>query len=256
MAEALLPDQLTEDKFLNGLVSLHQPQTGFRAGLESVFLAAAVPARAGDHVLEPGMGAGAAALCLATRVAGARVTGLELSSNMVLLADHNVQQNKLGSHVTTHCGDVATPPVAIKAQQFDHVMMNPPFDRAGSGRVSPDKDKARANQEGTGSLSAFLEFGIRRLKSDGSLTIIHRAERLDEIMAGLADAGVGGLMVYPLWPRAGVEARRVIVQGRKGSRTGARVLPGLVLHEGTESHAFTPAAEAILRHGAALTLGA
>ncbi len=254
MAEALLTEHLTEDKFLNGLVRLHQPQTGFRAGLESVFLAAAVPAGPNDQVLEPGMGAGAAALCLAARVEGAHVTGLELSDNMVLLAEHNVQQNRFADRVRIHCGDVANPPEAIKSRQYDHVMMNPPFDRAGSGRLSPDADKARANQEGTGSLAAFLRFGIKRLKSEGSLTIIHRAERLDEIIAGLAIAGVGGLQIFPLWPRAGAEARRVIVQGRKGSRTGTRVLPGLVLHEGADSHSFTPGAEAILRHGAALTL--
>lgn len=254
MAEALLTEQLTEDKFLNGLVRLHQPQSGFRAGLESVFLAAAVPAAPGDQVYEPGMGAGAAALCLAARVEGTSVTGLELSSNMVLLAEHNFIKNGFADRVSIHHGDVADPPESVKGRQFDHVMMNPPFDRAGSGRVSPDVDKARANQEGTGSLAAFLHCGVRRVKSDGTLTIIHRAERLDDIISGLADYAIGGLTIFPLWPRAGAEARRVIVQGRKGSRAGTRVLPGLVLHEGADSHNFTPEAEAILRHGAALTL--
>jgi len=247
------PEKLTEDKFLNGQVMLTQPLSGFRAGLESVFLAASVPAKRDDKVLELGMGAGAAALCLARRADTVHVTGLELSAGMAMLARRNCADNGLTDRVTVMAGDVCSPPDALKAQQFDHIMTNPPFDRAGSGRISPDLDKALANQEGTGNLDAFLALGAKRLKSDGTFTVVHRAERLDEVVAGLASHAIGGLTIFPLWPRQGAEARRVLVQGRKGSRAGARLLPGLVLHEGVDSHAFTKQAEAILRHGAALT---
>lgn len=247
------PDRLTEDKFLNGLIVLKQPQSGFRAGLDSVFLAAAVPAKPKDQVLELGMGAGAAALCLAARLPGVDVTGLELSAGMAQLAENNCADNGLADRVTVVQGDVTNPPDIIKNKQFDHVMLNPPFDRAGSGRVSPDSDKALANQEGTGSLDAFLSLAVKRIKSDGTITVVHRAERLDEIMCGLKSLSVGDLTIVPLWPRAGAQARRVIVQGRKGARGGAHIMAGLVLHEGTDSHNFTKQAEAILRHAAPLT---
>jgi len=83
------------------------------------------------------------------------------------------------------------------------------------------------------------------------VTLIHRAEYLGLLLDALKDR-FGALAVYPLFPKRGVPASRVIVQGRKNSRAQMRLLPGLVLHE--EGGAYTAEAEAILRHGAGLTL--
>ena len=59
----------TEDKLLDGRVTLLQPRKGYRVAIDPVLLAAAVPARLGDHVLDLGSGTGAASLCLAARLA-------------------------------------------------------------------------------------------------------------------------------------------------------------------------------------------
>ncbi|MEA1652986.1 hypothetical protein UAJ10_28720 [Nitrospirillum sp. BR 11164] len=89
----------------------------------------------------------------------------------------------------------------------------------------------------------------RLLAPRGTLTMIHRADRVDEILARLAGR-FGAVVLYPLWPRAGTEAKRVIVRARLGARTPARLLSGLVLHD--EGGRYTPAADAALRGGAAL----
>ena len=68
-----MDDDLTHDAFLGGRLHLWQPRRGYRAGVDPVLLAASVPAKAGQSVLDLGCGAGAAALCL-----GAREPGLEL----------------------------------------------------------------------------------------------------------------------------------------------------------------------------------
>src|SRR5512139_3877326 len=72
-----IPEHLTDDRLLGGRVRLQQPASGFRAAIDPVLLAAAVPAGEGDIVLDVGCGTGAAALCLATRVEAAHVTGIE-----------------------------------------------------------------------------------------------------------------------------------------------------------------------------------
>ena len=86
----------------------------------------------------------------------------------------------------------------------------------------------------------------------GSVTFIHRADRLDELLTSLRDKA-GGIAVFPFWPTADRTrpAKRVIVQATKGGAAPLRLLPGLILHEGDR---YTDAAEAVLRHGAALTL--
>ena len=90
---------LTCNDFLGGRVRLYQPVKGYRAGVDPVLLAAAVPARAGDHVLELGCGAGQALLCLAARVPGLRLTGVELQAAYADLARRNGALNGQGVHV-------------------------------------------------------------------------------------------------------------------------------------------------------------
>ena len=80
----------TETRLLDGRVVCLQPASGYRSAMDSVFLAAAVPAAPGDHVLELGCGAGAAAFCLARRCPEARVSGLELQPAMLWRMRHRL----------------------------------------------------------------------------------------------------------------------------------------------------------------------
>jgi tRNA1(Val) A37 N6-methylase TrmN6 len=87
------------------------------------------------------------------------------------------------------------------------------------------------------------------LQPKGTLVVVHRADRLDELLAALRGK-VGEITVFPLWPKAGRPAKRVLVRARKGVATPLALLPGLVLHE--DDGRYTPIAQAVLRDGAAL----
>ena len=241
----------TEDALLDGRVRLRQPRDGFRAAIDSVLLAASTPAAAGESVFEPGAGAGAAALCLARRVEGCHVVGIELQPDLVRLAGENARLNGLGDRIDVVIGDVAHTPPRIEPGGFAHVMMNPPHHVAERADVSPLAERAVANSAGASSLATWLDAGLRMLVRRGSLTLIHRADRLDEILA-LLHGRAGEIVVFPLWPGPGVKpAKRVIVRARKETRTPLRLAPGLVLHGG--DGAFTAQADAVLR-GAALEI--
>ncbi len=71
---------VSDDAFLGGRLQILQSKSGYRAGLDAVMLAAAVPAMPGEAVLEAGIGAGAATLCLAARVGGLSITGVEIDA--------------------------------------------------------------------------------------------------------------------------------------------------------------------------------
>ncbi len=238
----------TEDALLDGAVKLRQPRTGFRAAIDSVLLAAAVPAAPGERVFEPGAGSGAAALCLAPRVQGTAVTGIELQPELVRLAGDNVRLNGLAGSVEITVGDLARPLPPRLAGPFEHVMLNPPFNQLGSGRVPPDAAKARAHVESSADLGAWIGCALGQLRAKGTLTMIHRADRLDQVLGALAGRA-GEIVVFPLWPGDGKAAKRVIVRARRDVATPMRLVPGLILH-GPGGH-FTVAADAVLR-GAAL----
>ena len=245
MARRAAPKEITEDRFLGGKLVVHQFRDGFRAGLDAVMLAAAVPAAAGDAVLDLGSGAGTAGLCLAWRVPGAIVTGAELESELVTLANRNATANGLGERAVFVTVDVLDLPDDMR-RDYDHVFCNPPFHGA-EGETSPDAARALALQD-DGALGAWLEVGLKRTKSGGTFTAIMRADRLGEALAALPQMG---LRIFPLWPRAGEAAKRVIVQMTKGSRAPLALLPGLVLHGADGS--YLGEADDVLR-GGSLTL--
>jgi tRNA1(Val) A37 N6-methylase TrmN6 len=236
----------TEDCFLDGRVRVRQQVRGFRSGLDAVMLAAAVPARAGDEILELGAGSGAASLCLAARVHGCTIAGVEFDPALAQLANDNAATNGLGKRVRFAAADVFDLPKPLR-RSFDRVFCNPPF-HATQGARPPEKRRARALHD-EGRLPDWLAAGVKRTASGGTFTAILRADRLRESLGALPELGVS---VLPLWAKRHEAAKRVILSVHKGSRAPLKLLPGLILHE--KDGRYTPEADAILRHGHALCL--
>jgi len=242
---------LSEDSLLDGRVRLRQPARGYRAAIDPVLLAATVGVGPGESVLDLGCGAGAAALCLLARVPEARVTGLELQNDLAELARKNAALNGRVGRFRVLQGDVGAPPPGLASVGFDYVLLNPPYLPAGRGRLAESSAKAIATEEGAAGLAAWLAAGLRFLRPRGGLAVIHRADRLDELLAALR-GGAGEIKVCPLWPAAGRPAKRVLVAARKAVATPLALLPGLVLHQADGR--FTPEAEAVLRDAAPIEL--
>lgn len=250
-AEAAGPAH-SEDTLLGGRVRLRQPTDGYRAAIDPVLLAAAVPARTGERVLDVGMGTGAAALCLAARVAGCRVSGLERDPGLADLARQNVVLNGLGERVEVFDGDLLRPPAALVPESFDHVMANPPYLEAGRADMRATvAARGAATVEGEAKLADWLVFCVRMAAPGGTVTMIHRTDRLDEVLAGLPPSK-GKVAVLPLLAAADKPAKRVIVGWRRGGGGPVRLDAGLALHEADGG--FTAAAEAVLREAAALEI--
>jgi tRNA1(Val) A37 N6-methylase TrmN6 len=236
----------TEDRFLGGKLIVRQPVHGFRGGLDVVMLAGSIPATSGNTVLELGSGAGTASLCLAERMADISVVGAEIETELVRISNGNATANRLGDRVVFVTVDVLDLPSDMK-RDYDHVFCNPPF-HGTQGERSPDDARALAMQD-EGALAAWLNVGTKRTASGGTFTAIVRADRLTETLAALPEMGV---RVFPLWPRAGQSAKRVIVQVRKGSRAPLELLAGLVLHK--DDGSYTDEADAVLRGERALNV--
>ncbi|WP_134681281.1 tRNA1(Val) (adenine(37)-N6)-methyltransferase [Paracoccus ravus] len=245
-------DQVRKDQFLGGQVHILQPAAGYRSGADAVMLAAACPAAPGESVLELGCGAGVALLCVAARVPGLALAGLELQPAYADLARENAAAN--GFQARIFQGDLALMPPALKAENFDHVIANPPY--FSGGTVAAEDGRGTARHEDT-PLTVWIDAGLRRLKPGGSLTVIHRADRLAGILGALSDRA-GGITILPVSARQGREAGRVIVQARKGARAPSRLLFPFVMHAKpshlTDGEDLTERAHAVLRQGVALNL--
>ena len=202
-------------------------------------------------VLDVGCGAGAAALCLAARLPQCRVVGVDLQRDLVRLAGDNAALNGMAERVSAVVADLLRPPPRLSPGSFDHVMANPPYIEQGRGTPAADLAKAMATIEGEARLADWVRFALAMVKGRGTVTFVHRADRIDALLGQLAGRA-GDITVFPLWPAAGRPASRILVRATKQVGAPARLLPGLILHEADGR--FSDAAEAVLRGGAALAL--
>ncbi|MCR6630609.1 MAG: methyltransferase [Magnetospirillum sp.] len=137
------PCSTSEDHFLDGRLVIRQPVDGYRAGSDPVFLAAAVPARAGQCVLDLGCGVGTAGLSLLVRVP-VSVVGLELQPGLARLARANAEANGFGERFQVVEGCLTEPPEAAPYHHFDHVITNPPWYEPGTIRPPPPRARPSA----------------------------------------------------------------------------------------------------------------
>jgi tRNA1(Val) A37 N6-methylase TrmN6 len=244
-----MADATTLDAVLNGRVRLVQPARGYRAGVDAALLAAACDAADGQRVIEPGCGAGAALLAAAARRPGARFVGVERDPAVLALAQANIADNALQGRVDAVAGDVAKGFRALGLATFDAAQANPPFfDDPGALRgPAPERTGAWLADEG---LAAWLAFLVKAVREGGTITLIHRADRLGDILAGLAPKA-GSFQVRPIHPFADAPAKRVLVRAVKTGKAPLKLLPALALHA-RDGGKHTDVAEAILRGQAAL----
>jgi tRNA1(Val) A37 N6-methylase TrmN6 len=248
--EASTDADVVENALLGGKVRLLQPARGYRAGMDAALLAAAVPARAGDRVLEAGCGVGAVLLQIAARCAGAQLTGLERDGVASALALRNAALNSMEDRIEIVAGDVASGFAALDRPTFDWAVSNPPFFDDETALRAPAAAKRGAWIADDG-LGAWTDFVVRGVREGGGIVVIHRADRLADLLA-LLGTRCGSFVIRPVQPFADQPSKRILVQARKAGRAPLRLLPALILHDRSGSR-HTPEAEAVLRGDSALT---
>lgn len=236
--------ETTQDGLLNRRIMLEQPREGYRVAIDTVFLAAAVPAEAGQQILELGAGVGGAMLCLAARLPDIKITGIEIQPELVTIAHRNFKQNKVQDHLTIHLGDVGGDIPHIPAQTFDHVMINPPYYDRQRHDVSENQIKKIANSEDAQDLVDWITCAQRALKPHGILTIIHHAAEAVRLQNLLLQY-FSSLERLDLLPKENTPAKRVILRAHNKGK-GITYCQPLVLH--TENGSYSDAAEGVLRH--------
>ncbi len=240
---------MTKDTVLGGAVTLRQPERGYRAGMDAALLAAACDARPNERVIEAGCGAGGALLAAAHRRPDCRFVGIERDAAAMELARENIGLNGMADRVEALEGDVASAFKALGLAPFDAAMSNPPFfdDAANLRAPSPEKLAAWMADDG---LEAWTGFLLKAVREGGTITIIHRADRLADILALLAPKA-GSFRIRPVSPFADAPAKRVLVRAIKTGKAPLVLLPPLVLHDRDGGH-HRPEVDAILRGEASL----
>lgn len=246
----LTPPPLTETPFYGGRLRLRQPESGYRAAIDPVLLAASLAPVPGSLWLELGCGVGAASLCLLARCPAVSVIGVEIDPLLADLARQNAALNAMDARFQVIEGDVAALDPAC-LPKVAGVFINPPFHDP-LATPSPDARRARATHGAL--LADWVGVAARLLPHKGELTMIYRADGLAAVLAALTAArpSFGGIRIFPLWPRLGESAKRLVVSARRGSRAPLTLAHGLPLHG--DKSGYTTEIDAILRGESALPM--
>lgn len=251
-------EDTTRDAFLGGRIEAVQPVSGHRSGTDAVFLAAAALAEqeCGPlRLLDAGAGTGVAGLCLLWRFPNLRVTAVEQDPHACALARANGTENGFAARYEVIEADLTAPgkvlaAAGLKPASFGRLIANPPYYAQGS--VRPGRGRGGAHVMAPGGLEAWARFLAAMAAPEAVLTVIHRPDALPELIGALSRR-FGDLILFPLFPKQGAPASRVLIQGRKARRGALSLRQGLVLHEADGR--YTSQADAVLRHGEALPLG-
>ncbi len=215
------------DDFLEGRLRLRQGR-GHRAGHDAVLLASLTPPGETGLILDIGAGAGAVGLMAAALAPGARVGLVEIDPGACALARENAAANGLAGRVCVHEADVTSAKARRAAGLVDEqaalILTNPPFHEPGRVRVTPDPDKARAHVAAV-PLVEWTRGALALLAPGGTFAMIHRADALYACLAAI-EGRLGGVMIEPVFSKAGAPATRILLKGVKGSRAPLTVLEG------------------------------
>jgi tRNA1(Val) A37 N6-methylase TrmN6 len=236
---------LTQDAFLGGRLTIAQPAKGFRAGLDSVLLGAAV-GEGRRTLLDLGAGVGTAALVALAHHAAMAGTLVESDVAASVLASRNLAANGFAARARVIALDLTKPArsrtaAGLEREAYDTVTANPPFYDRGS---APSADRAAARAMPPEALDLWLRTAASHAAPGAEIIFIHTADRLADLLE--AFRRFGGITVLPLTPREGEPAHRILVRGIKGSRAPLTLLGSRALHTAS-GRTFRPEFEAIFR---------
>lgn len=238
---------LEKTTLFEGKVTIWQPIKGYRFALDSFMLSAFTHPQPNQHVLELGIGTGAASLALATQHPDIKIHGIDIQSHILPITKKSIDENGYSKIISLFEGNLKDR--IMPGHFYDHVMMNPPFFDRGHYLHSPSSHKSISHGESDATLKDWIHEAHRTLRSRGYITIVHTARRLDEILTILS-VNFGSIEVFPLWPKTGKEAKRVLIKARKCVGGPFKLHSGLILHN--QDGSLTPQAYKIIHKGVKL----
>jgi len=222
---------LTKDAVFDGRITLVQPRTGYRFGLDALLLGDFAQVGPGQTVVDLGAGVGVIALALARRMERGRVLAVEVQPRLAECARLNVAQNACDSLVQVLEMDWTELTPDHCSGPVDLVVSNPPYRALGTGRVNPNKEEAGARHEIHGSAATAAQTAAGLLKTGGRLAVIYPAARLIGLVQVLKTAGFEPKRLRLVHSRPGEKARLALLEACLGGGEELEVAPPLFVYQ-------------------------
>lgn len=231
MNEACEHKDETAERLPGTSLSVLQKRKGYRFSIDAVLLANCVRLKPGSRAMELGSGSGVISLMLAARQPRAVIRGIDIQEEMVDMSNRSASLNGMEGRVSFARKDVREVRRQCEPGCFDSVFFNPPYRKAGSGRVNPFPEKATARHELHGTIEDFIRAAAFMLKEKGRVYVIYPAKRSVGLVASLRQNGLEPKRLRFVYSGPSSPAIFLLVEGIKGGGEEVKVMPPLVIFE-------------------------
>ena len=218
-----------DDLIIGGLYII-QDTRGFCFGTDAVLLSDFAEIKRGDRVMDLCTGGGIVPLLLHAKTKAGYICGVEIMEEAAQMAQRSVKYNEV-ENVEIFCGDLKDAPKNFGCGRFDAVTCNPPYERAGGGLVSSGDSKAAARHEIFCTLDDVVKSASLLLKYGGRFFMVHRANRLADIICTLRKYSLEPKRLRFAAPREGSEPNLVFIDASKGGGAFLKVMPTLYIYK-------------------------
>jgi len=235
----------TLDTLFGGRLRILQKKNGYRFSIDALLLAHFADPHPKDQMIDLGTGCGIIPLILTFRRKPTRIIGAEIQPSLADLARRNVALNRFTSRIKIWEKDLRDLTTKRLRGTFSLVLSNPPYRKAGSGRINPQEEKALARHEIKATLQDVLRAAHYLLKDKGRLAMIYPASRTAELIQEMRQFNLEPKRLQFVHSHPKEEARLMMVEGFKEGRAQVRVLPPLILYDSAGN--YTPEALELFR---------
>ncbi len=230
-AKRIIGDNETLDDLIIGGLKLIQPRKGYRFSLDAVLLAHFALLEKVKQAVDLGCGNGVISLLLAARSPDLKITGFEIQKLMVERAQRSVEYNRLQQQVRIIQGDLCQINRHLAPESAELIVSNPPFYRQGQGRISRNPEEAVARHETAMTLDDLIAAACYLLSPGGSFCLIHRSERLPEIMNSCMAHRLLPVRLRAVHSFPEQAARLVLMEAQKRKQVSFKLLSPLIIYE-------------------------
>ena len=203
----------------------------FRPGTDSFLLSSLPRLSAGLRVCDLGCGTGLLGLLLLQRQPDLRVTGIDIQAPAISLAEQAAVKNGLADRLTFRCADLRQARQYFPTGSFDLAVSNPPYYVPGSGKVSQDAARCTARSESEATLADICAAAAYLLRWGGKFCLVHKPERLTDVLCALREAGIEPKRLRFVHNRAECAPSLFLLEGCRGGKPGLTIEPPLILQD-------------------------
>lgn len=216
-------------------LNIIQDTRGFCFGIDAVLLANFGEVKKEDKVIDLGTGTGVIPILIAGKTEAEHIVGLEIQPNMADMAKRSVMLNELEQRVEIIEGDLKEAPKIFGLAQFDMVTCNPPYMNHGGGIINVSDAKAISRHEIMCTLEDVIAVSAGLLRSGGKFCMIHRPERLVDIIWLMRSYKIEPKKIRFVHPSAGKKPNLLLIEGLRGGNPYLKMLdPLYVFNESGE----------------------